>query len=110
MDRLGYRPKLETCASCEKPAGAVAARFLPLAGAVVCVTCEHDERALVGAQPLRAEEVRALQAAFDGPSREAPAVSVALAFLEAHLDRPLATLAPVRAAVASEGRAMVYSA
>jgi DNA repair protein RecO (recombination protein O) len=82
MERLGYRPKLDACASCEGPA-AFGGLFLPLQGTIICLNCRPGEERLVGALPL--------DAGIAG-------LSAALAFLEARLDRPLASLSAFRAA------------
>lgn len=82
MDRLGYRPKLDACLSCARPLFREPVRFLPLHGAAACAACHLPERDLVGAVILRPGE---------------PSLEAALAFLEARLDRPLATLPAVRA-------------
>lgn len=92
MDRLGYRPKLDACIICGRSFFREAVRFLPLHGAAACADCRLPERELIGAVPLPIEGQ-----APRGLTPRCQGLPAALAFLEARLDRPLATLPAVRA-------------
>lgn len=81
MSHLGYHPKLEECSECGRDVRAEAVRFLPVRGTAVCRACPLPERELVGAVLMPAA---------------APTFAGALSFLEAHLDRPLASLPAVK--------------
>ena len=122
MDRLGYRPAFEHCASCRTDVIFGGGLFLPTKGVVLCASCRPHESDLFGALPLRSEDLQTLNRglslwghtsaefkaesdSLDGFSSEglslwgqSPALLEAgLAFLEAHLDRPLNSLPIVRA-------------
>ncbi len=86
MDALGYRPNIEACAMCETvPFGDT--RFLPVRGVIVCMRCEPDERMLAGVERYRHGE---------------PNLRAGLAFLEAHLDKPIWSLPIVRGLLISD--------
>lgn len=97
MDRLGYHPSLDRCASCD--AVFASGLFLPVRGTVLCGDCRPHERDLAGAEPLDAEAIGAVRDCLAGrpPALSPRACAAGLAFLEARLDRPLATLPQVRA-------------
>lgn len=81
MAQLGYRPKLEECSECGRDVRAEIVRFMPIRGTAVCRACPLPERELVGAVLM---------------SAAVPTFAGALSFLEAHLDRPLASLPLVK--------------
>ncbi len=87
MSRLGYQPKLGECSECGRDIRAEVVRFMPAGGTATCRECPESERALAGAVLMPAA---------------APSFEGALSFLEAHLDRPLASL-PILKALLSLG-------
>jgi DNA repair protein RecO (recombination protein O) len=101
MDGLGYRPAYENCASCRTDVTFGGGLFLPAKGVVLCASCRPHESDLFGALPLRSDELRALAESLSEDSMASPthrvALAAGLAFLEAHLDRPLNSLPIVRA-------------
>ena len=101
MDRLGYHPRIEHCASCERDSG-FGGLFLPLRGVMLCADCRPPERELAGAAPLDRSAVIAVRACLETEDLTPDfyrAVPAGLLFLEAHLDRPISTLPLVRQAL-----------
>lgn len=97
MDRLGYHPRLDECASCERATDE--GLFLPARGVLLCADCRPPERELSGAEPLDRAAVAGIRTTLEGrvPSEGFARAAVAgAAFLEAHLDRPINTLPQVR--------------
>lgn len=121
LERMGYGPRLEACASCSRdvaarpPAGGeTAALFLPRSGHVVCGACRPHERDLAGAEPLPEDALAELRRLFS-ETRESrvrhPSNRLAgLAFLEAHLDRPLAAAPPFKAPLSEAGKTLTMAA
>lgn len=114
MDALGYRPALDECISCKSDVQFGGGLFLPARGVILCSSCRPDERHLTAAMPLHAKElaiisnhlksVPASKQAFEGwhqNGEQVPAsvLGSGLAFLEAHLDRPLNSLPIVRSLI-----------
>lgn len=97
LERLGYRPALESCAACRTGLDG-GGLFLPLKGVTLCAACRPHERDLAGAQPLRPEALQSIRGGLnDDASTISPAtLPAALSFLEVHLDRPLNSLPVVR--------------
>jgi DNA repair protein RecO (recombination protein O) len=113
VDNLGYRPKLESCSDCENGFGLREGLLLPAKGHLLCSDCRPSERDLIGAQPLDTLTMAELRAFFDDETaqtvRSPRSLTAGLAFLEAHLDKPLMSLPVVRQALISvPERAMVF--
>lgn len=103
MGALGYRPRLESCAACEGELR-TAAVFLPARGIALCADCRPGERLLVDAEPVDGEILAEIRQFLDRGHVDLVPVSPAalrsgLAFIEAHLDRPLMSLPVIREAL-----------
>lgn len=103
MDCLGYRPALDSCVSCRVDVTFGGGLFLPTKGTILCANCRPEERHLTAAMPVRPDQLTAIAnhltpqpVPLGTGTQGSGTLEPGLAFLEAHLDRPLNSLPIIR--------------